>query len=68
MKHTLILLTALLLAPLAAHAQQAAPDTVRDHLCLFGCPPGSDTNPGTEAKPLATLERARDAARQQGEP
>ncbi len=35
-------LTALLLAPLAAHSQQAASGTVSDHLWLFGCPPGGD--------------------------
>jgi len=35
MKHTLTLLTVLLLAPLAAHAQQAAPTTVRDRLWIF---------------------------------
>jgi hypothetical protein len=37
MKHILTLL-ALLLAPLAAHAQQTAPDSVRDRLWLFGVP------------------------------
>jgi hypothetical protein len=35
---------------------------------FFVSPSGNDTNPGTEAKPFATLERARDAARHQGEP
>ncbi|MCU0980206.1 MAG: hypothetical protein MUF25_13720 [Pirellulaceae bacterium] len=34
---------------------------------FFVSPSGNDTNPGTEAKPFATVERARDAARQQGE-
>ncbi len=47
------LLTALLLALLAA--SQAAD--------FFVSPNGNDANPGTEAKPVATLERARDAAR-----
>ncbi len=35
MKQTLTLLTALLLGPLVAYAQQAAPTTVRDHLWIF---------------------------------
>jgi len=30
---------------------------------VFIAPTGSDANPGTQAKPFATLERARDAAR-----
>ena len=38
MKPTLTFLTALLLTPLAAHAQQASPNTVRDRLWLFGVP------------------------------
>ena len=39
MKTTLTLLTALLLAPLVANAQQTtSPDTVRDHLWLFAVP------------------------------
>jgi hypothetical protein len=42
MKLPLTLLTALLLGPLVAYAQQAAPTTVRDHLWLFACPPGGD--------------------------
>ncbi len=107
MKRTFTLLIALLLAPLAAHAQQL---TLTLHIALWVgrkisgrkwgtcnsvfCRPsfcrfllsvlllatctrlpaaeffvsrsGNDSNPGTEAKPLATLERARDAARQQG--
>lgn len=42
MKPALTLLATLLLAPLAAHAQQTAPATVRDHLWLFACPPGGD--------------------------
>ncbi|MBM3861841.1 MAG: hypothetical protein FJ395_19640 [Verrucomicrobia bacterium] len=37
-KTTLTLLTALLLAPLVAHAQQAAPNTVRDRLWVFAPP------------------------------
>jgi hypothetical protein len=44
MKHTLTILIALLLAPLAAHSQQAASGIVRDHLWLFGCPPGGDAD------------------------
>jgi hypothetical protein len=52
--HTL--LTALLLAPLAAlHANE-----------FHVAPNGDDAHPGTKAKPFATLERARDAARQAG--
>ncbi|MFA6563214.1 MAG: right-handed parallel beta-helix repeat-containing protein [Verrucomicrobiia bacterium] len=31
---------------------------------FYVAPTGSDTNPGTSAKPFATLERARDAVRQ----
>ncbi|MBI5820017.1 MAG: right-handed parallel beta-helix repeat-containing protein [Verrucomicrobia bacterium] len=31
---------------------------------IFVSPDGNDANPGTKAKPFATLERARDAARQ----
>src|SRR5207247_5504474 len=31
---------------------------------LFVSPAGSDANPGSKAKPFATLERARDAARE----
>lgn len=45
MKPTLTLLTALLLAPLAARAQTTpplTPTTVRDHLWLFGVPPNAD--------------------------
>ncbi len=42
MKLPQALLTALLLAPLAAQAQPAAPNTVRDHLWLFACPPNAD--------------------------
>jgi hypothetical protein len=38
MKHTITLITALLLAPLAALAQQAAPNTVRDRLWVFAPP------------------------------
>ena len=30
---------------------------------LYVAPNGSDTNPGTRARPFATLERARDEAR-----
>lgn len=44
MKPAVILLLALLLAPLAAHAQQNAPKTVRDNLWLFACPPGGDAD------------------------
>ena len=44
MKTTLALLLPLLLGLLAAQAQQAAPNTVRDHLWLFACPPGGDTD------------------------
>ena len=53
MKTTRTLLTALLFAPLAA--LQAAEFHV--------APTGNDANPGTEAKPFATLERAREAVR-----
>jgi hypothetical protein len=33
---------------------------------LYVSPKGSDANPGTTAKPIATLERARDEARKRG--
>lgn len=55
MKHELIilLLVTLLLAPLATlHAAEF-------HVALNG----SDTNPGTQAQPFATITRARDAVR-----
>jgi len=38
MRNALLTLAALLLAPLGAHAQQPAADTVRDRLWLFGVP------------------------------
>ncbi len=46
MKHSLALLTALLLAPLFAQAQQPTPPaaTVQDRLWLFSCPPGGDAD------------------------
>ena len=53
MKHTLAVLASVLLAPLAW--LQAAEFHV--------APGGNDANPGTKAKPFATLERARDASR-----
>ncbi|MBT3291511.1 MAG: hypothetical protein HN380_29470, partial [Victivallales bacterium] len=33
------------------------------HAAFYVAPNGSDANPGTEAKPFATLIRARDAVR-----
>jgi hypothetical protein len=54
MKLTLTLLTALLLGPLAA------PHAAEFHVAAEG----RDTNPGTAAASLATLERARQAARE----
>ena len=44
MKPALTLLTALLLAPLFAQAQQPTPPaaTVHDRFWLFACPPGGD--------------------------
>jgi hypothetical protein len=42
MKPCLTLLTALLLAPLPAYAQDTMPAMARDHLWLFACPPGGD--------------------------
>lgn len=57
MKHTCKLLAALLLAPMAAlHATQ-----------LFVAADGNDGNPGSQAKPFATLEQARDMVRQLNE-
>jgi len=45
MKRTLTLLAALLLTPLSSNAQQApSPAIVRDHLWLFGCPPGGSAD------------------------
>ncbi len=38
--------------------------SVTAHADLFVSPGGSDDNPGTETKPFATLERARDALRE----
>jgi len=53
MKPTLTILTALLLAPLVANAQQpASPATVRDHLWLFAYPSDGDAN--GDARPLPT--------------
>ncbi len=53
MKAVLLLLTAVLAGPLAAlHAAEF-------HVASNG----DDANPGTEAKPFATLQRARDAVR-----
>ena len=53
MKPTLILLSALMLAPLAAMSGAE----------LYVAPTGNDSNPGTKSQPFATLERARDAVR-----
>ncbi len=53
MKNRILVFTALLLVPLATlHAAE-----------FYVAPNGNDTNAGTEAKPFATLERARDAIR-----
>jgi alpha-N-arabinofuranosidase len=49
MKHTLTLLTALLLAPLALHAAT-----------YIVAPNGNDSNPGTEAQPFRTIQKAAD--------
>ena len=54
MKHRLSLAAVLLLSPLAA--LQAA------H--FYVAPNGNDTDPGTEAEPFATLEKARDGIRE----
>jgi hypothetical protein len=54
MKCTIYLLSLLALA-LPAHAME-----------LFVGPDGDDTNPGTKAKPLASLEAARDQLRTEG--
>ena len=48
MKHTITLLAALLLAPLAA--LQAAE--------IYVATTGDDANPGTKARPLATIQAA----------
>ncbi|MCX6996343.1 MAG: hypothetical protein NTV49_04495, partial [Kiritimatiellaeota bacterium] len=53
MKHTPSMLAALLLVPLAAtHAAEL-------HVAVTG----KDSNPGTQAAPFATIEKARDAIR-----
>lgn len=53
-----LILAGVLSIPCAAAAQDAAPGTE-----LHVAPGGKDTNPGTEAQPYATLERARDEIR-----
>lgn len=53
------LVAAWVVAPTAALQVYVAP------LCDFDVPPpcGADANPGTEAKPFASLHKARDALR-----
>jgi hypothetical protein len=41
----------------------AVGSTAQEFAALFVAPWGSDTNPGTEAAPFQTLERARDSVR-----
>ena len=55
MRKLALILTTTVLA-FACHASSAA--------TFFVATDGSDTNPGNEAKPFATLQRARDAARE----
>jgi len=51
MKQALTILTALLLAPLALHAAT-----------YIVAPNGNDSNPGTEAQPLRTIQKAADVS------
>jgi hypothetical protein len=65
MKPTLPLLTALLLAPLAAlHAADSPQPAQPQGPTLYVSPGGKDTAAGTQAAPLATLAGARDRVRQ----
>ena len=59
-------LAALLLAPLAGHGADLAPTggSHTNSADIYVSPDGSDDNPGTEAAPFRTLEKARDAARE----
>lgn len=60
MKRSLVLLTALLLATLVPlHAAEPLGSSLTFHVS----PGGYDANDGTQAKPFATLGRARDAVR-----
>ena len=60
-KHTLTLLTALLLAPLAAlNAAGASSVASADY---YVAADGDDSNPGTILQPFATIEKARLAVR-----
>jgi hypothetical protein len=56
---TLLLISATLLLPVRAADQP---------VIIYMAADGSDSNPGTAEKPMATLEAARDAVRQQREP
>ncbi len=47
----------------ASEAPAAAGDSAAHHLELFVAPDGDDRNPGSEAHPFRTIERARDALR-----
>lgn len=59
MRNTLLLLSALLLAPLGAlHAAEKAA------VVFYVATGGADINPGSYEQPFATLERARDAIRE----
>ncbi|MFA7005660.1 MAG: hypothetical protein WC429_16570, partial [Verrucomicrobiia bacterium] len=58
MKHTLIVCFAALLTGGVSYPVDTAAST-----SLYVATNGDDANPGTKAKPFATLERARDAAR-----
>ncbi|MFZ2642836.1 MAG: hypothetical protein WA117_17715, partial [Verrucomicrobiia bacterium] len=51
-------------AILLACAPMGLADSKAKPTGFYVAPNGSDANPGTEAKPFATLERARDAARE----
>ena len=65
MKPTLALLTALLLAPLAAlHAADTPQPAQSQGPTIFVAPGGKDAAAGTQADPLASLAGARDRVRQ----
>ena len=76
MKPTLPLLTALLLAPLAAlqgaepspktdpeASRSKVPAITKFAVEFFVAPAGNDANPGTRERPFVSLEKARDAIR-----
>lgn len=66
MRHSCLLVWSAFVPALAAEvvpAPLAAPDWPRPLIEYFVSPAGSDTNPGKENAPFASIERARDALR-----